>query len=894
MSWNVLDISKYHTISNYDTAATSIDGVIIRAGYRGYGSAGNLATDTKLSTHYEGFQDKTKIGYYWTTTAISTNEAVEEANYLYNLISSYDVDFPIYINSAPSNATMTGRADNLDIEDRTTYLLATCDRLVELGLKAGILATENWFNNYLDLQAIYDSAYSIWVQNNDSSIEPVMAIYDAWQYDTAASVEGCDTTVNLSYFYKNVAGWEDEEPETSTDINNFTVSIPQSEYTYTGEVIQPILKVGSLKYGIDYLMDYVNNTEVGLAYAIASGIGNYTGVVYKTFEIVPLDLADTGYTITVPQTSYTYINKPIIPAASIEGLEEDVDYTLEFANNIEVGTASIIASGIGNYTGVLTGLFYIIAETITDHDAWLDQDEFVYTGKSNKPKVTVLGLEEGKDFRVTYQNTIEVGTASAVINGINNYGGTITLHYEIIQAHISGRITLKPTTYVYNGEECRPEVTLSKINADAYTIEYENNINAGTATVYVYGQGNYTGYIEKSFRIKPKSITDYSLIIDSSINEYSFNGSYIIPEAHIEGLEKDVDYSISYQHNFKVGTAHILAHGIGNYTKYIETSFRIKTTPIQNCTATFGTPSEISNYWILGSPFQLNIADYQLKKDVDYKINSQTIYSATKFKVYSFEVQGIGNFYDIVTFRFRVVTKEPDLGSLTEDDIKDITPLDLDEHGAIDIITGDEDNNEYNFGDETEGGETDEAYYDFGDESEGANYPVDPENPDPESIASGMYDFNIFGYYTGSKWEVGAEHELDNTPIYPNHCSKATDIFKSGLYFIYKPQIVDDKIRLTKLESALEKPVRNTGWITIEDLKNLGKYKVGDCVIVDGTIYKDTSNEDLHIDMNQEIMYIRKIDESNKYPYAVAYGKKLDIIGYAPKSVLTIYEGYEE
>ena len=52
MSYEVIDLSTYNTVSNYATAARNVDGVIIRAGYRGYGSSGTLSTDKKFETHY--------------------------------------------------------------------------------------------------------------------------------------------------------------------------------------------------------------------------------------------------------------------------------------------------------------------------------------------------------------------------------------------------------------------------------------------------------------------------------------------------------------------------------------------------------------------------------------------------------------------------------------------------------------------------------------------------------------------------------------------------------------------------------------------------------------------------------------------------------------------------
>jgi GH25 family lysozyme M1 (1,4-beta-N-acetylmuramidase) len=47
----VIDISEYQTNVNYAKLAKEVDGVIIRVGYRGWGSSGDLVTDSMFKTH---------------------------------------------------------------------------------------------------------------------------------------------------------------------------------------------------------------------------------------------------------------------------------------------------------------------------------------------------------------------------------------------------------------------------------------------------------------------------------------------------------------------------------------------------------------------------------------------------------------------------------------------------------------------------------------------------------------------------------------------------------------------------------------------------------------------------------------------------------------------------
>jgi hypothetical protein len=51
---------------DYAKAAQNIDGVIIRIGYRGWGSSGALCKDSKFDTHIKGAVDnKIPYGFYF-------------------------------------------------------------------------------------------------------------------------------------------------------------------------------------------------------------------------------------------------------------------------------------------------------------------------------------------------------------------------------------------------------------------------------------------------------------------------------------------------------------------------------------------------------------------------------------------------------------------------------------------------------------------------------------------------------------------------------------------------------------------------------------------------------------------------------------------------------------
>lgn len=83
------------------------------------------------------------------------------------------------------------------------------------------------------------------------------------------------------------------------------------------------------------------------------------------------------------------------------------------------------------------------------------------------------------------------------------------------------QIDMKQTEYVYDGVEHNPKPIIAidnktlKINVD-YELSYTNNRDCGAGTVTITGKRNYTGKVEKTFQITPKTPekdTDYKIAL---------------------------------------------------------------------------------------------------------------------------------------------------------------------------------------------------------------------------------------------------------------------------------------------------------------------------------------------------------------------------------------------
>lgn len=200
---NVIDVSKWQGDINWAKVKGNCDGAIIRAGYRGYGSAGTLATDDCFKTNIkEATAQGIPVGVYFLSQALNESEARKEAEYVLDLIKGYKLTYPVYIDIEYSNANANGRADGLDKTTRTTNAIAFLDVIKKAGYIPGVYASKHWFEKMLEDSRL--SAYTHWVAHYAEKCG-YTGKYDMWQYSDSGSVPGISGNVDKNYCYRNFA-----------------------------------------------------------------------------------------------------------------------------------------------------------------------------------------------------------------------------------------------------------------------------------------------------------------------------------------------------------------------------------------------------------------------------------------------------------------------------------------------------------------------------------------------------------------------------------------------------------------------------------------------------------------------------------------------------------------
>ena len=244
---------------------------------------------------------------------------------------------------------------------------------------------------------------------------------------------------------------------------------------------------------------------------------------------VKRDIASATITGIDPAYEYTGSDIKPEPILSLYGytLIKDTDYKLKYDNCREAGTATLTITGqcndfagevVINYTISTKSLATLSGLTATVRDQFYRIDANNPAPVPNldvkyvKADGSSVTLQKDRDYTVTCTNNTKAGTAKATVKGIGNYSGTKTVYYKVCDDISKVKIaTIASQSYTGTVKTPAPVVTYNgttlKKGVD-YTLRYQNNINVGTATVFIDGiSPKFYGTTSKTFKINPKKVS---------------------------------------------------------------------------------------------------------------------------------------------------------------------------------------------------------------------------------------------------------------------------------------------------------------------------------------------------------------------------------------------------
>lgn len=180
----------------------------------------------------------------------------------------------------------------------------------------------------------------------------------------------------------------------------------------------------------------------------------------------------------------------------------------------------ILASFLAVVTFITCGLFSTTAYAATNIATAVvafDKETYTYTGSEITPQVTLTDSFTGvvidpSNYSVSYENNIGAGTAKVIVNGLNEYEGTLEQSFEVAPKNVSSGLSFTcKVSKLYSGKKLSYTVKYNGMTLTEgvdYTVVTSNNTTAGgTATATITGMGNYTGTKKLTKTVYPNKVT---------------------------------------------------------------------------------------------------------------------------------------------------------------------------------------------------------------------------------------------------------------------------------------------------------------------------------------------------------------------------------------------------
>lgn len=195
-----IDISAFQGYIDWETLDKSgdVDFVIMRVGYRGYGS-GAIVEDSQFADYKSAVSELgIDAGVYFFSQAISYEEGVEEANFVLDRIKDMDVKYPVIIDTEQVEAE-DARGNKSSNEERTDGIVGFCETIKNAGYTPMIYASRNWYAQNLDMDRLGD--YKLWLAQY-ANVPDFPYKFTGWQYTCEGKVPGIEGYVDINVWFK--------------------------------------------------------------------------------------------------------------------------------------------------------------------------------------------------------------------------------------------------------------------------------------------------------------------------------------------------------------------------------------------------------------------------------------------------------------------------------------------------------------------------------------------------------------------------------------------------------------------------------------------------------------------------------------------------------------------
>lgn len=340
-----IDVAKYQGTIDWSLVADSgINFAMVRVGYRTQ-TTGEIIADTNAKYNMqEATANGLHVGAYFFSTAISEEEAVEEAKWVADYISQYQITYPVAYNCEgfenPNN-----RQYHLTKTERTDCAIAFLNEIYNQGYTPMFYASKNEMtgDNLWETSRI-EKSFKIWVSQYpeipypETTMSTYAGTHDMWQYTNNGTIAGIQkpVDVNVAYFgYASSAQAQNQEaPEQVKADAEALMNFTEVNETVTSKDVTNLRDIPSQGDDSTVLVKLKNGetaqrtgiSDSGWSRLMIDGqtyyaVSNYltTDLSYKTPVAEPDDGINTEFTKVNEQvTPKIEVNLRVLPSVTRE------------------------------------------------------------------------------------------------------------------------------------------------------------------------------------------------------------------------------------------------------------------------------------------------------------------------------------------------------------------------------------------------------------------------------------------------------------------------------------------------------------------------------------------------------------------------------------------------
>lgn len=217
-----IDVAKYQGIIDWQrVAASGVDFAMVRLGYRAQSDGQIVEDPTARYNMQEASKAGIALGAYFFSTAVSAEEAMEEAAWAAELVSQYSITYPIAYDCEGYDDP-DSRQFGMSMTERTDNALEFLETIEHLGYEGMFYASRNEIQDDAawEVSRIQEN-YKVWVAQYPHNPNPAAEVstytgtHQMWQYSMEGSISGIDQFVDLNIAYFSYDGIEPPKNKTA-------------------------------------------------------------------------------------------------------------------------------------------------------------------------------------------------------------------------------------------------------------------------------------------------------------------------------------------------------------------------------------------------------------------------------------------------------------------------------------------------------------------------------------------------------------------------------------------------------------------------------------------------------------------------------------------------------